>query len=352
LQLISCSSYCFNAKSSNDLSSSRKSLPAIGSPKNPYLYQGKEFFEEHDFDLHYFGARMFDSELGRWHSNDPLIVFASPYNGMANNPVSMVDPTGMVPGWPPGDAIPGHLEDDGTYTIEYDAMVYDRYNIHLFGGWWRYNLPSGSSNIYGDSFPGGGGHGGGGSSGGKGLTDGSETNGDDDSGTSSEANSPAPPTIQEQIEQKRYDLIQASGKAQVRGIGLSFEIGIPDWIMGDHQNGVGFDIGVVQDNEPGFSYYVTVKETDQTAVCYNAQIEVWSATATNNNNNPHSMDRYVVVGKGHEFSVGVGPAGGSYSESNAADYKQFSPYYIITVSAGSGIDVGFANWDTKTYVWP
>jgi len=72
-------------------------LDFIGSPKNPYLYQGKEFFEEHDFDLHYFGARMFDSELGRWHSCDPELVYASPYNGMGNNPISFIDPTGRNP---------------------------------------------------------------------------------------------------------------------------------------------------------------------------------------------------------------------------------------------------------------
>jgi RHS repeat-associated protein len=75
-------------------------LNIISSLKNPYLYQGKEFFDEFDLNLHYFGARMFDSQLGRWHSNDPLIIFASPYNGMGNNPVSLVDPTGMKPGWP------------------------------------------------------------------------------------------------------------------------------------------------------------------------------------------------------------------------------------------------------------
>ena len=44
-----------------------------------------------------FGARMYDSRLGRWMSVDPLQVkfpSLSPYNGMANNPIIFVDPDG------------------------------------------------------------------------------------------------------------------------------------------------------------------------------------------------------------------------------------------------------------------
>jgi len=127
-------------------------LDFIGSPKNPYLYQGKEFFEEYDFDLHYFGARMFDSELGRWHSNDPLIVFASPYNGMANNPVSMVDPTGMVPGG--GDPVlPDPIETEKRRVWAWgdgwadDPNPMDGSDFISFSDWDSYS--GGSVNPYG-----------------------------------------------------------------------------------------------------------------------------------------------------------------------------------------------------------
>ena len=59
-----------------------------------HLYQGKEFMDDFGFNLQDFDARMFDSQLGRWHAIDPVMQFASPYVGMGNNPVSLTDPDG------------------------------------------------------------------------------------------------------------------------------------------------------------------------------------------------------------------------------------------------------------------
>ncbi|HEY4798969.1 MAG TPA: RHS repeat-associated core domain-containing protein [Bacteroidia bacterium] len=44
-----------------------------------------------------FGARMYDSRLGRWMSRDPLswhYQSESPYSGIANNPIAFIDPLG------------------------------------------------------------------------------------------------------------------------------------------------------------------------------------------------------------------------------------------------------------------
>ncbi len=67
------------------------------SPVNDYLYNGKEFQNENGLDWYDFGARYYDPVLGRWHSLDPQASsFAgmSPYTGMGNNPIVIVDPEG------------------------------------------------------------------------------------------------------------------------------------------------------------------------------------------------------------------------------------------------------------------
>jgi RHS repeat-associated protein len=79
-----------------------------GSHHNVYMYQGKEFeidifdlnsdgTKETQFLWHDFHTRMFDSQLGRWHVTDPLLNDASPYIGMGNNPLNLVDLNGTIP---------------------------------------------------------------------------------------------------------------------------------------------------------------------------------------------------------------------------------------------------------------
>lgn len=80
-------------------------LDYYGSVHNDFLYQGKEF-QNDAFDLnkddvfekqflwHDFHARMFDSQIGRWHAPDPILNEASPYIGMGNDPINLIDPDG------------------------------------------------------------------------------------------------------------------------------------------------------------------------------------------------------------------------------------------------------------------
>ena len=58
------------------------------------LFQGKTY--EQLSQLADFHARHYDAALGRWHAVDPANQFASPYTGMANNPVMRVDPDGRL----------------------------------------------------------------------------------------------------------------------------------------------------------------------------------------------------------------------------------------------------------------
>ncbi len=68
-----------------------------------------------------FEARSFDPQIGRWHVPDPVAQYPSPYIGMGNNPVRLIDPDGLAAVWsweaehwyrpliPDGDGTSGHF---------------------------------------------------------------------------------------------------------------------------------------------------------------------------------------------------------------------------------------------------
>jgi uncharacterized protein (TIGR02594 family) len=84
--------------SDGNLESEFKSLPFGQKVLNSgidYPFTGKE---EDESGLYYFGARYYDNNLGRFSSVDPMVGQAEnlPYAYVTNNPMNLVDPTGMA----------------------------------------------------------------------------------------------------------------------------------------------------------------------------------------------------------------------------------------------------------------
>jgi RHS repeat-associated protein len=70
-----------------------------------YAFQGQELDKETGMEA--FQLRLWDGRLGRWLSPDPKGQHFSPYMGMGNNPIGMIDPDGGADG--PGKGFWGRL---------------------------------------------------------------------------------------------------------------------------------------------------------------------------------------------------------------------------------------------------
>ena len=122
--------------------------PAAGKLENKYMYnekeqQHQEFGDGSGLEEYDYGARFYDNQIGRWNSIDELaesFLKLSPYNYVANNPLSGIDPDGR-------DII--FLNDTKAAKGAGHAAVIIG-NSH--DGWFYYSLNgTGSEKPYGDS---------------------------------------------------------------------------------------------------------------------------------------------------------------------------------------------------------
>lgn len=89
----------------------------VGSPKNKYLYNGKEL-QDGTRMLDY-GARLYDPTIGRWNMIDPMAEMyddISPYNYALSDPVGKFDPNGMFTETVNYHVAP-HADDGNEYIV-------------------------------------------------------------------------------------------------------------------------------------------------------------------------------------------------------------------------------------------
>src|SRR5690606_8606829 len=75
----------------------------MDSYNNPYKFNGKEMDKE--TGMYYYGARYYDPRISIFVSVDPLaeeFVGWTPYHYVHQNPINLIDPTGMAADPPPG----------------------------------------------------------------------------------------------------------------------------------------------------------------------------------------------------------------------------------------------------------
>ncbi len=99
-----------------------------GTFNNVYKFNGKEL--DANTGLYYYGARYYDPRISNWLSFNPLAESTmTPYQYTYQNPINLIDPSGMV-AEPPSTDI--RKNNDGSYTV---VGAYDDgdNNIYLVG---------------------------------------------------------------------------------------------------------------------------------------------------------------------------------------------------------------------------
>lgn len=310
--------------------------PYGNSVAQQWKYNGTEFEEALDLNLCEMDFRQYDAALGRFNAIDRLSEFAvaiTPYRFAFNNPVSFSDPTGLY-----------EVDENGNYIItdaneikafrsilanNQHASVADLVYEIIVSEELVEELPGITVTSSGDSY----------------LTEGAN-----------QIASQAQNSLDRISSKKREWNIDLYGDGKnvlhqetgVRGFGISVEFASPTKIPNTNLNGFGIDVGLLSD-ENGVAPYMTLKGTEEPGVAFGGQLEFFQALKTSSNPKDF-LTRRNLRGSGYEASFGAGPVGGSWSTSDATRYNRTSSYGMLSTSIGLGIDLGYVNWLTNTYI--
>src|SRR5690606_16631575 len=103
----------------------------MDSYNNPYKFNGKEM--DRETGMYYYGARYYDPRISIFVSVDPLAEEFPNYGGYVytmNNPINLIDPTGMAPEDtdPPEGKKPKNDRGDKVFNIKVygrDKSIYE-----------------------------------------------------------------------------------------------------------------------------------------------------------------------------------------------------------------------------------
>ncbi len=329
----------------------------IISKTNDFRYQGKEY--DKDLQWYDFHARQYDPYLGRFLAADPMMQFSSPYNGMGNNPINLIDPTGMgAYNGKHGKGTAEHKddeEDDGKNTDYVPGSLRDRFLATAASGGW--NLRGGGYNGYGgDSYGVNYGATAGGSNvnvayefallqarrtGGKAEFRQGEwgywVDNDNQSVTWIVENGVLSPTVTGR--RSIWVSSQANGeKRNGTSIGVS---GTAALLLG-----ATFDIGVVWDGSGDWAPYLAIGS----AYGLDASIGVEVKNMYNNNLTPFEIDQYEGVGVSDSYGIGFFDAiyGGNI---DVEDAWSIFDHGFTYQEYGAGVSIGSSGGYTRQYVF-
>lgn len=126
----------------------------IDEDSNQYMYNGKQWNNRFSMNLYDYGARLYDPQVGRWVTADPLSdqyrAFSN-YSYTLNNPINAVDPDGKLVIFVNGFRTGAYL-DYWSNPFDYrppwdDAPLYTRDQFSYNNYWKGFNWSEGNDNF-------------------------------------------------------------------------------------------------------------------------------------------------------------------------------------------------------------